>query len=95
MVNDDGENGEIWTRERCYIREIVNDPEIQQFSLAEARVEPGTTTELHRLDVDEWYVLVRGEGSVTVAQVHVGELRATARAQVSDPCRGNATSRTR
>ena len=66
MGSDGGENGEVWTRERCYIREIVNDPAIGQFSLAEARVEPGITTERHRLDVDEWYVLVRGEGTVTV-----------------------------
>lgn len=57
---------EKWTRERCHIREIVNDPAIGRFSLAEARVEPGVTTELHRLGVDEWYVIVAGEGVVEV-----------------------------
>ncbi len=57
---------EQWTRERCYIREIVNDPAIERFSLAEARVEPGVTTELHRLGVDEWYVIIAGTGVVEV-----------------------------
>ena len=54
------------TRERCYIREIVNDAEIAAFSLAEARVEPGVLTELHSLAVDEWYVIVEGHGTVMV-----------------------------
>jgi mannose-6-phosphate isomerase-like protein (cupin superfamily) len=29
-------------------------------------VEPGVTTELHRLDVDEWYVIVAGSGSMEI-----------------------------
>lgn len=61
-----GMQEEQWTRERCFIREIVNDPAITEFSLAEARVEPGVTTELHRLKVDEWYVILAGEGAVEV-----------------------------
>ena len=60
------EAGEFWTRERCYIREQVNEPDIMEFSLAMARVEPGVTTELHRLSVDEWYVMVDGTGEVEV-----------------------------
>jgi mannose-6-phosphate isomerase-like protein (cupin superfamily) len=66
----DGESnrkdGEFWIRERCYIRELVNDPEIAEFSLAIARVEPGVTTELHALSVDEWYVVMDGTGEVEV-----------------------------
>ena len=61
------EDGEFWIRERCYIRELVNDPEITEFSLAMARVEPGVTTELHTLSVDEWYVMIEGTGEVEVA----------------------------
>lgn len=57
---------EFLTRERCYIRELTNTPEIGAFSLAEARVEAGVTTELHRLDVDEWYIVTSGEGTVEV-----------------------------
>jgi len=55
---------EVATRERCTIRELVNAPAIDAFSLAEARVAPGVTTELHRLTVDEWYVVSAGEGIV-------------------------------
>lgn len=63
-----GRPDERWTRERCFIRELVNDPSIHQFSLAEARVEPGVRTELHRLSVDEWYVITAGEGLVEVGK---------------------------
>ena len=54
------------TRERCTIRELVNAPSIDAFSLAEARVAPGVTTERHRLPVDEWYIVSGGEGIVEV-----------------------------
>ena len=68
MTNSEsgGEDGEFRTRERCYIRELVNDPAIAEFSLAIARVEPGIITELHSLDVDEWYVVMDGTGEVEV-----------------------------
>ncbi len=61
-----GEGAEILTRERVYIRERLNDPEIPRVSLADARVEPGVTTELHRLTVDEWYVIQLGAGMMEV-----------------------------
>ena len=54
--------GEVWTRERCYITELVNDPSEPQMSVARARVEPGVTTELHALSVLEWYVIESGQG---------------------------------
>ena len=63
-----GDPGEFRTRERCYMRELVNDASIGAFSLAVARVEPGVVTELHRLSVDEWYVITAGEGLVTVGE---------------------------
>ena len=50
------------TRERCVITELLNDPRDPAASLAEARVPPGVTTELHALDVDERYVLTAGQG---------------------------------
>ncbi len=58
---------EILTRERCFIRELVNDPALPDASLAECRVEPGVTTELHRLSVAEWYVIREGRGHMEVA----------------------------
>jgi mannose-6-phosphate isomerase-like protein (cupin superfamily) len=53
---------EVWTEERCWIAELVNDPAIPDVSLARCRVEPGVTTQLHRLTVREWYVVEAGRG---------------------------------
>ena len=69
MSDPSGKSGtavEFWTRERCFIREIVNSPDIQDFSLAETRVEPGVTTELHKLSVNEWYIILAGGGRMEV-----------------------------
>jgi mannose-6-phosphate isomerase-like protein (cupin superfamily) len=57
---------EFWTRERCFISELVNDACIPEFSLARTRVEPGVRTELHTLTVNEWYVIESGSGSIEV-----------------------------
>ena len=57
---------EKWTGERCYIREILNDERVPETSLAECRVEAGMTTELHRLSVDEWYLIRQGDGLMEV-----------------------------
>lgn len=53
---------ERWTSERCFIREILNDPRVPETSLAQARVEAGMVTELHRLSVAEWYLIKSGRG---------------------------------
>ena len=60
------DTGEFWIRERCFIRELVNDKSIPDFSLAETRVEPGVRTELHSLAVREWYVITLGAGLMEV-----------------------------
>lgn len=57
---------EVWTRERCFIAERINQESIPEFSLADCRVEPGVTTELHSLNVDEWYYIVAGCGNMEV-----------------------------
>lgn len=48
--------------ERLYAAEYINDATIPDFSLARCRVEPGVTTQLHSLSVDEWYVIESGQG---------------------------------
>lgn len=59
--------GEFWTDERCFITELHNDDASPEASLAIARVEPGITTQLHRLEgVCERYVVREGEGIVEV-----------------------------
>ncbi len=69
-MSDSGNNSaaqdEFWTPERCFIREIVNSSDIQDFSLAQTRVEPGVTTELHKLSVKEWYIIQSGQGQMEV-----------------------------
>lgn len=58
---------EFFTEERCYITELLNDPASPEASLAVARVEPGVTTQLHRLDgVSERYIVRKGEGVVEI-----------------------------
>ena len=57
---------EVWTGERCYIAELVNDDAWPEFSLARTRVEPGVTTQLHALAVHEVYVIESGHGRMAV-----------------------------
>jgi mannose-6-phosphate isomerase-like protein (cupin superfamily) len=57
---------EVWTVERCYISELLNDDIQPEVSLARTRVESGVTTQLHRLSVFEWYVIESGNGRMRV-----------------------------
>ena len=57
---------EVLTRERCFIEEYLNDPTVPEVSVAKCRVEPGVTTELHSLDVLEWYCIQSGTGLMRV-----------------------------
>ena len=66
LIPADGKPEEVWTSERCYILEWLNDPRSGDLSVAECRVEPGVTTELHRLSVSEWYLIREGRGRMQV-----------------------------
>jgi mannose-6-phosphate isomerase-like protein (cupin superfamily) len=57
---------ELSTTERCYITELLNSDDQPEVSLARTRVEPGVTTELHRLSVFEWYVIEAGHGLMCI-----------------------------
>lgn len=58
---------EVWTAERCFIRELMNDDESPELSIAAARVPPYVTTVLHALTgVTERYVIQEGRGVVEV-----------------------------
>lgn len=59
---------EVWTSERCYITEVLNEETWPEFSIARCRVEPGVTTELHALSVHEVYVIERGNGLMRVGE---------------------------
>ena len=64
-----------WTRERCYITEILNSSAHPDVSVARARVRPDVTTELHRLSVAEWYVIEQGTGLMQVGENPAFEVR--------------------
>lgn len=57
---------EIFTGERLFVRELLNLDAVPGVSVAACRVEPGVTTELHRLSVAEWYLLRAGRGVMEV-----------------------------
>jgi mannose-6-phosphate isomerase-like protein (cupin superfamily) len=53
--------------ENCFILEMSNDADDPDVSIARARVQPGMTTEWHRLEgIAERYVILRGTGRVEV-----------------------------
>ena len=69
---------EFWTTERCFIQEILNDPSQPNNSLAIARVPPGVTTQLHRLNgTEETYIIKRGGGVLEIdgekAELQLGD----------------------
>lgn len=71
---------EFYTSERCHIIEVSNSPNDEEASIARARVEPGVTTEWHKLDgITERYLIISGSGVVEVgdllpAQVKPGDI---------------------
>ena len=52
----------FYTEERCHITELLNTSQCNEVSLAECRVAPGVTTQLHSLSVAERYVIQQGRG---------------------------------
>jgi mannose-6-phosphate isomerase-like protein (cupin superfamily) len=63
-------SGEYLFDEGCHITEWWNSPGDGQASIARARVEPGVTTKLHRLNgVTERYVILEGKGRVEVGNL--------------------------
>lgn len=67
---------ERYTEERCYILESWNDPRDPDVAIARARVEPGVTTALHVLEVDERYIITSGRGRVEVEGVEPTDVEA-------------------
>ena len=69
LPRDDISSPEFWTDERWFITECLNSEEIEEFSLAIARVRPAVTTQLHCLrDTKEIYIIRKGTGLVLVGQ---------------------------
>lgn len=64
------------TRERCWIAELLNEPDLGEVSVARCRVEPGVTTELHALSVREWYIIESGSGRMRLGDGEEYRVRA-------------------
>ncbi len=68
-------SGEFPSQERCHILESWNEGVDPALSIARARVEPGITTKWHKLDgVEERYIIVEGEGVVSVGDMEPAEV---------------------
>ena len=71
---------EFATSEGCFIIEVSNSPDDPHLSIARARVEPGVTTQWHRLaGIAERYVILEGSGRVEIGDrppedVHPGDV---------------------
>ncbi|GAB4256704.1 MAG: hypothetical protein Kow0065_05610 [Methylomicrobium sp.] len=58
---------EFYTREKCYITELSNSDDDSAVSIARARVEPGVSTNWHRLkETTERYFIIQGKGRVEI-----------------------------
>lgn len=69
ILKPDPEN-EFITDERCRILESWNNETDEAVSIARARVAPGVTTQLHRINgADERYLIVEGEGIVKIGSL--------------------------
>jgi len=75
IINAPSGRTEVWTSERCYILELLNDPKVPQVSLARCRVEPSVTTQLHSLGVTEIYVISEGHGLMEIGGARGFEVR--------------------
>lgn len=68
------ERDEFLTAERCWILESWNDDRDGAVSIARARVEPGVTTQLHRVAVDERYVILEGRGVTRLGDLPLADV---------------------
>ena len=70
-------HAEFYTDECCYITELHNSAADEACSIARARVEPGVTTRLHKLqDTIERYVILEGTARVRVGDAAPVEVQA-------------------
>ncbi len=64
------ETTEFYSDEKCYIRELINQPSDPDLSIATARVEPGVTTIRHKLrSTTERYYILCGSGMMEVGDL--------------------------
>lgn len=70
-------HAEFYTDERAYITELHNTDADDSCSIARARIEPGVTTQVHKLlDTIERYVILEGTARVMVGNAAPVEVQA-------------------
>lgn len=58
---------EFYTKEGCFITELLNTKNFTNFSVAQARVAPGVSTAIHQLkETDEVYYILSGKGKMEI-----------------------------
>ncbi|MFH1844579.1 MAG: cupin domain-containing protein [bacterium] len=68
---------EFTTAEHCHIHELSSGADDKALSIARARVEPGVTTQWHRLnDVSERYCIISGKGRMELEGLEPAEVTA-------------------
>lgn len=70
FLSQSDESKEFFTNERCHILEMLDNHNSEKpFSIARARVDPGTTTAWHRLsDIIEYYYILSGKGFMEIGE---------------------------
>lgn len=61
---------EFFIQEECFINELSNTKNEEELSIAKARVEPGISTNWHKLEgITERYIIIEGQGTVEVGNL--------------------------
>lgn len=69
ILHTDGAR-EFFTAEQCHITEYSNSSDDPELSIARARVEPGVTTQWHRLrGITERYLVLEGRAIVEIGDL--------------------------
>jgi len=75
LLKHTAKEAEFYTDERCHIIELLNSSSDPSQSIAQARVEPGVTTALHKLiGTSEIYYILSGHGKIELGDQYAQEM---------------------
>lgn len=84
---------EFFTDEKCYITELSNTADDPEASIARARLQPGVTTNWHRLNnTAERYYIVSGQGRVEIGELPPQDINAGDVVLIPPLCRQRITN---
>jgi mannose-6-phosphate isomerase-like protein (cupin superfamily) len=92
-IKKKGIDDEFYTAEKCHITELCNSVDDPDVSIAKARVEPGITTNWHRLKAtSERYCILSGIGVVEIGELPPQEVYCGDVAVIPPMCRQRITN---